>query len=354
MGTLYRRKASPKWYGEYTNAEGNRVQKSTGTTIKRDAQAILTKWEIDANNQRQGLAVSPSTTLETLLREYLLYTSGNSGEHQNRTENRIRRVLDGCGFTFPSDIDRIKVENIVKTFRDKHGQPIASRTQGHYLTSLKSFTRWLTDLRSALPKDPLRAVRKPNFQRDRKLTRRYLKPEEWRWLSKTPHALIYETAIVTGLRASELRSLTPASLRSDHIYLQAQHAKNGLAAKQFISADLRDRLANRLPFSLTARTAEMIRDDLAIARWLAANDDVSINDGFLQPLDPRGDSLDFHALRHTCGAWLAIAGVSIKVIQSVMRHSTITLTLDTYGHLLPGAEQDAAAKLSVFLTQPCA
>ncbi|WP_145087146.1 tyrosine-type recombinase/integrase [Aureliella helgolandensis] len=44
---------------------------------------------------------------------------------------------------------------------------------------------------------------------------------------------------------------------------------------------------------------------------------------FLWPRSESGGCLDFHALRHTCGVWLASAGVSIKVIQSVMRHSSI-------------------------------
>ncbi len=38
---------------------------------------------------------------------------------------------------------------------------------------------------------------------------------------------------------------------------------------------------------------------------------------------------------------MIIAGVNPKVVQQVMRHSTIVLTLDTYGHLLPDSEQDA-------------
>lgn len=71
---------------------------------------------------------------------------------------------------------------------------------------------------------------------------------------------------------------------------------------------------------------------------------------FLLPANALGHELDFHSLRHTCGAWLAIAGVNVKVIQSVMRHSSITLTLDTYGHLMPGAEQEAAAVLTQILS----
>ena len=56
-----------------------------------------------------------------------------------------------------------------------------------------------------------------------------------------------------------------------------------------------------------------------------------------------GGVLEFHCLRHACGAWLALAGAHPKAVQSIMRHSTITLTMDTYGHLFPG--QDAETVL---------
>jgi integrase len=37
------------------------------------------------------------------------------------------------------------------------------------------------------------------------------------------------------------------------------------------------------------------------------------------------------------------AGVNAKALSTYMGHSTITITLDRYGHLLPGNEQEAAA-----------
>ena len=59
--------------------------------------------------------------------------------------------------------------------------------------------------------------------------------------------------------------------------------------------------------------------------------------------------LDLHSLRHTCGAWLAIKNAHPKTIQAVMRHSSITLTMDRYGHLVPGQEADAIAQLDTLL-----
>ncbi|MCS7467241.1 tyrosine-type recombinase/integrase [Stieleria sp. ICT_E10.1] len=63
-----------------------------------------------------------------------------------------------------------------------------------------------------------------------------------------------------------------------------------------------------------------------------------------------GEHFVFHSLRHSCGAWLAIAGESIKVVQSVMRHSTPVLTLNNYGQLFPGQCEGAPVKLAAMMS----
>lgn len=103
--------------------------------------------------------------------------------------------------------------------------------------------------------------------------------------------------------------------------------------------------------------ATMLRQDLDAARetWLneARRDPEEFanreQSDFLAAKNHDGESLDFHALRHTCGAWLAMAGAHPKAIQAVMRHSSITLTMDTYGHLFPSQEAETVARLSNLL-----
>ena len=53
----------------------------------------------------------------------------------------------------------------------------------------------------------------------------------------------------------------------------------------------------------------------------------------------------FHDLRHTHAAWLVEAGKHPKVIQARLGHASITTTLNTYGHLMPGLDEDAAEAL---------
>jgi len=45
------------------------------------------------------------------------------------------------------------------------------------------------------------------------------------------------------------------------------------------------------------------------------------------------------------------AGVNAKALSAYMGDSSITITLDRYGHLLPGAEREAAGMLDAYLQQ---
>jgi integrase len=44
------------------------------------------------------------------------------------------------------------------------------------------------------------------------------------------------------------------------------------------------------------------------------------------------------------------AGVNVKALSTYMGHSSITITLDRYGHLMPGNEQEAAGLLDTYLS----
>lgn len=348
---LSRRKPKGNWHAEYVDCHGKRIRKSTGTPNKMAAQEILDHWKLEATKQRHGTA-QLNTSLDELIKEYIAYIGNSGDKHRDHTEVRIRRVVDTCGWTKPEQIARFQVETAVSQLKKTDSvEPLSLRTKSHYLAACKMFTRWLTDIRLVLPRDPLAAVKKPRWESDRILTRRFLHPEEWQWLALTPNALLYETAIQTGFRSAELLKLDPSSLRDDHLYLPARFTKNKQDATQYITADLRRRLDGQLPFEVRdkQRLAKLLRKDLAIARWYAMNEGQAITQDILHPTDSRGHTLDFHSLRHTCGAWLAIRGASPKVIQSIMRHSSISLTLDTYGHLLPGAEKDAVEHFSAIM-----
>jgi len=61
--------------------------------------------------------------------------------------------------------------------------------------------------------------------------------------------------------------------------------------------------------------------------------------------------LRFHDLRHTHATLLLKANVHPKVVSERLGHSSIAITLDTYSHVLPTMQEDAARRLNDVLGQ---
>lgn len=59
----------------------------------------------------------------------------------------------------------------------------------------------------------------------------------------------------------------------------------------------------------------------------------------------------FHDLRHTHATQLLRQGVHPKIVSERLGHSNISITLDTYSHVLPGMQDDAVAGFNAALTQ---
>lgn len=59
----------------------------------------------------------------------------------------------------------------------------------------------------------------------------------------------------------------------------------------------------------------------------------------------------FHDLRHACASFLIAQGAHPKEIQSLLGHSTIVLTMDTYGHLFEPSKRGLADKMDALLSE---
>jgi len=388
-----KRRRNRYYYFSWHDHAGKRHTRCSRTTDKAAAERIAAKLEADAALRRERVidpaleAISQQSqrAIDEHLADYeaKMRAADRSADHVARTARFIRAIAEAAGFVTIAGITADAVNTFATELREKR----SARTVEAHLTAIKGFTRWLTE-NDKLPRDPLASVKKPNPKSDRRRERRMLLPDEWQWvrsvtlaegverfgMTAAERALLYTTAIQTGLRSGELRSLTRGRLflegEQPYVTCRAGSTKNAKDARQYIQPELAEQLrahvatkAPRAPvFALPHQTnvADMLRADLADARraWLKAtwqNPEEHARrqeSDFLAPGNHEGETLDFHSLRHTCGAWLAIAGVHPKVVQVVMRHSSIVLTMDTYGHLFPGQEADAVARLGDMLATP--
>jgi len=61
------------------------------------------------------------------------------------------------------------------------------------------------------------------------------------------------------------------------------------------------------------------------------------------------EPIGLHDASHAAASVLIAAGVNVKALSAYLGHASITITLDRYGHLFPGYEEEAAGLVDAYL-----
>ena len=159
--------------------------------------------------------------------------------------------------------------------------------------------------------------------------------------------LIYKLAVTTGLRKNEIASLTVGQLDLDgdcpQVTLYAADEKNrqgnSIPLRQAVADELREWVSNSGAGTRHNTLSIFNRgesDTSAASKLFNVPDDLSKvferdrTVAGIAKSDDRGRTVDVHALRHTFGTMLSKAGVSPRVAQAAMRHSSLELTMNVY------------------------
>ena len=105
-------------------------------------------------------------------------------------------------------------------------------------------------------------------------------------------------------------------------YLLKQKLRNGGRPEYRVLADANNKLRDSTTLTMKAKR-----------RWKAAD------------LEPIG----LHECRHTFASLMIAAGVNAKALSTYIGHASISITMDRYGHLMPGSEAEAAERLSAYI-----
>lgn len=168
-------------------------------------------------------------------------------------------------------------------------------------------------------------------------------------------AAIWATALYAGLRLGELRALRWRDVDFDAGVIRVRRGwdrKVGPIAPKSRAGDRRVPLSGQLRMHLLAhRLAQRPgRGELVFARsngqpFTPAVVDRARKAWKKAKLDPIG----LHECRHVYASFMIAAGVNPKALSTYMGHTSIVVTLDRYGHLMPGNESEAAGMLSAYL-----
>jgi len=170
--------------------------------------------------------------------------------------------------------------------------------------------------------------------------------------------LVY-TAAYTGLRASELVGLRWRSVDLLHAKLTVEEAIKEVGGKLVVGPP---KTHERRTLTLPRFLCDMLQEHLATLPGGSGPGDLVFPGPKGGPSRhslfyrrhfkpavrrslPHKREFRFHDLRHTCASLLIAQGAHPKLIQARLGHSSITVTLDRYGHLFPSVEEALAEQL---------
>jgi integrase len=206
--------------------------------------------------------------------------------------------------------------------------------------------------------NPARDVEKPKDQRsdDKKKVLTILQPEQTRTLFKTAETqkdkVLFMAAVLTGMREGELFGLQWTDI--DWFNNQI-HVKRTYNHRRFYE-----------PKSKTSRRSIDLAPKLVkeLRQWRLACPKNKLNLVFPSEVGTPEDAANFlkrrffpaltkaklpkirfHDLRHTYAALVWEQTKDVKYLQTQLGHSSVTMTMDVYGHLMNKTNQDAATKL---------
>jgi len=184
---------------------------------------------------------------------------------------------------------------------------------------------------------------------------------------------LYALALTTGMRQGELLGLRWADIDLDvgHIHVMRTIAR--VTGKGFIEQAPKTR-AGRRGVVLTTIAIDALRHhrrsqrearlragpawedrDLVFCNTVGKPiEPGNIARRYFQPLLARAGlpQIRFHDLRHSAASLLLSLGTHPKIVQELLGHSKIGVTMDTYSHVLPSMQGAAMEELNHFLGRP--
>jgi len=265
-----------------------------------------------------------------VIEEYLAWGNSQGGrggrpwgpEHARKRKAHLSWWRGRLSLGSLADLDGA-LSRVEGTLRELSGAKLSGKTLENYRDAICAFCDWCVK-RGYLDADPLKnlsAWDKTPQTRRRALT----VPEIQALLSKCrPHyRLLYWTAILTGLRAGELRALKVKDLNVDMggLDLSPGWTKNRKPGFQ------------PLPHELAVQLAESVRDKEPEAPLLElpsyGNQATVLYGDLVRAKIPRlapGGKVDFHSLRTTYVNLVLESGAGVKEAMDLARHSTPDMT----------------------------
>jgi integrase len=344
-GSIYRRKDG-RWVGQY-DVDGKRryiygktrkevASKLTKAMAERDAGMVFDALSLSVGNYLDRWLDSRRDTLRR--RTWVRY------------EEIVRLHLKpSLGNT---KLDKVSALQIQSLYRAKLEEGLSPRTvqiiHATLYKALKQAVKW-----TLLSRNIVDSVDPPRVPKGEI---RPLSEEQVKKLLETAQGdkleALYILAVHTGMRSGEILGLRWQDVDLQSGTVQVRRSVFGGRTEAPKSAN-----GNR-SIRLTETSIRALQHHERASEWVfstSVGTPISVHNlhnRSWKPLLARAGlphNTRFHDLRHTCATLLLTKGVHPKIVQEMLGHFSITITLDTYSHVLPNMQEKAVEAMEDIL-----
>lgn len=332
------------WYLWYTDVNGKRRKKSTGTGRKSEAIKYLAAFKPNPKSP----AVS-KITLSSFRDEYTKYSKG---AHTNKTTNHYRTAFNEF-IRITGDISIMSitvrhVESFIAIKKHEASAWTAAKYHSALSTAFKTAIRW-----ELIPENVFTRVKKPRIAEVRPA---FFSREQFNELiSVIDVREIRDIAIFgvcTGMRLGEIIALRWQDVDSVRRVINVLNYGNfttktkksrTIPMSKYLCrlVDLRRGIVPPMVIGLT-RTDRVFHDRGKPWR------EEKLSGKFKKYVRKAGlpEDLKFHSLRHTFASWLVQSGVSLYEVSRLLGHSTVKMS-EKYAHLQTDKMHDTVDKITI-------
>jgi len=349
-GSIFKENSTGSWVAEISLPDGARKRK------RSKSQQVVREWlQASINQLKQGnLVVDDRVTVSEFIDRYF----NDVARHNLRPktlesyESLIRiHIKPGLGHYRLSALNPLIIQ---KFYSDKLNAGLSKRTVQFIHSILHKALNQALRL-GLVYRNVTDLVDHPNPKRKA--------PEVWsiEEVKKFLNAVkdhrffvIYLLSVYLGMREGEVLGIYFEDVDILHRTIHVKHAVQALKGGLVVTEPKTE--SSKRAVSIPSSIISILTDYLYVQK---RNQGLIFTTSSGKPISPRNlvrhfksaiketglPNIRFHDLRHTHASLLLAAGVHPKIVQERLGHSQISLTLDTYSHVIPSLQLEAADKM---------
>jgi integrase len=370
-GSIFKRKDG-RWVGRISlgfGADGKRKTRTVYGKTKKEAQTKL--GELKQRSAAGTLGDLSTMTVAQFLARWLAdevkpnRQAKTAQRYEGLVDNHINKAIGGVR------LQSLNPAHVLSMLSEMERGGDSADCRLKTLRALKTALNWAVSPMKLITANPCQGIKAP------KVERREIQPLDkpdaerlFKTCKDSKHRLesIFVVATMTGLRRGELFALKWSDINLAEGVLSVrrtlEETKAGLREKppktkagrravpfgSIVQEALQRRKVTAEKEAAKGHGSDFVFPD-RVGGWLRGSNFSRGVWATIRQDAKLPTSLTFHDLRHTHASLLIKQNVHIKTIQERLGHANIQVTLDTYSHLLPGMQAEAADQLDAMFRE---